>query len=340
MRSTTFFLHPGETRNRLLFVQPLDENMAPGNRYNMTNSMRRGYRRRGWHCHLILMLETSRNIGGGYYNLNFDMGMEFRLQSDCRTPMSFKYPIQEHIVAKIEPYINMDIKNRLGTTTNSHARREIVVEQALEKLRVEGMQEIFEALMIELRPLGLAPKGRGNQQGFIKRYEAGKRLVEERLRDFLDTEVMKLDGGNVVEDPTEKKSFWEPMPRADGRMEWTCEHGVGHGNHVHGCCEAGCCGRTDFPGKIDPGPVEPSKADSPALPPDPAPTGKRIGRPRIYANETERQTARLKKHWWWLKDSKNPEDAIEIMITFMRQSKDLDKPIAHTKIAPTELKLE
>ena len=130
------------------------------------------------------------------------------------------------------------------------------------------------------------------------------------------------------------------MPRADGRMEWTCEHGVGHGNHVHGCCEAGCCGRTDFPGKIDPGPVEPSKADSPALPPDPAPTGKRIGRPRIYANETERQTARLKKHWWWLKDSKNPEDAIEIMITFMRQSKDLDKPIAHTKIAPTELKLE
>ena len=41
---------------------------------------------------------------------------------------------------------------------------------------------------------------------------------------------------------------WIPSPRADGRMEWICEHGVGHGNHVHGCCHKGCCGRDDFPG--------------------------------------------------------------------------------------------
>jgi len=39
---------------------------------------------------------------------------------------------------------------------------------------------------------------------------------------------------------------WTPFPRADGRMEWICEHGVGHGNHVHGC--DGCCGRDDYPG--------------------------------------------------------------------------------------------
>ena len=40
---------------------------------------------------------------------------------------------------------------------------------------------------------------------------------------------------------------WTEMPRADGRMEFQCEHGVGHGNGVHGCCHEGCCGRDDFP---------------------------------------------------------------------------------------------
>lgn len=35
--------------------------------------------------------------------------------------------------------------------------------------------------------------------------------------------------------------------RADGRIEWLCDHGVGHpiyapnGNYVHGCC--GCCAK-------------------------------------------------------------------------------------------------
>jgi hypothetical protein len=40
--------------------------------------------------------------------------------------------------------------------------------------------------------------------------------------------------------------YWSPLPRADGRMEWMCIHGVGHGNHVHGC--DGCCSRHDYPG--------------------------------------------------------------------------------------------
>jgi hypothetical protein len=31
-------------------------------------------------------------------------------------------------------------------------------------------------------------------------------------------------------------------------MEWTCSHGIGHGNHIHGC--DGCCERTDYPGRI------------------------------------------------------------------------------------------
>ena len=42
--------------------------------------------------------------------------------------------------------------------------------------------------------------------------------------------------------------------RLDGRIEWVCEHGVGHpiwwptgGTSVHGCC--GCCSR--FKGVYD-----------------------------------------------------------------------------------------
>ena len=38
---------------------------------------------------------------------------------------------------------------------------------------------------------------------------------------------------------------WFYCPRADGRDEYVCEHGIGHGNHVHGC--DGCCRRSDFP---------------------------------------------------------------------------------------------
>ena len=38
---------------------------------------------------------------------------------------------------------------------------------------------------------------------------------------------------------------WKRVIRSDGRIEWLCEHGVGHGNHIHGC--DGCCSREDFP---------------------------------------------------------------------------------------------
>lgn len=31
------------------------------------------------------------------------------------------------------------------------------------------------------------------------------------------------------------------------RGEYSCPHGVGHGNHVHGCCGYKCCTRPDFP---------------------------------------------------------------------------------------------
>lgn len=41
---------------------------------------------------------------------------------------------------------------------------------------------------------------------------------------------------------------WYKIIREDGRIEYNCEHGVGHGEHVHGC--DGCCAREDYPLRI------------------------------------------------------------------------------------------
>lgn len=46
----------------------------------------------------------------------------------------------------------------------------------------------------------------------------------------------------------------DPEPywiKSGHRGEWNCPHGVGHGNHVHGCCRERCCTRDDYPGKND-----------------------------------------------------------------------------------------
>lgn len=34
------------------------------------------------------------------------------------------------------------------------------------------------------------------------------------------------------------------------RGEYTCPCGVGHGNHIHGCCGLKCCTREDFPLRV------------------------------------------------------------------------------------------
>jgi len=46
-----------------------------------------------------------------------------------------------------------------------------------------------------------------------------------------------------------KLELWDDcLVRADGRIEWQCEHGVGHtiwfpldSDGTHGCCHMGCC---------------------------------------------------------------------------------------------------
>ncbi len=56
------------------------------------------------------------------------------------------------------------------------------------------------------------------------------------------------DSGNL---PTQGKTLETEGPHDNFwigpgyRGEYQCPHGVGHGNHIHGC--DGCCSRPDFP---------------------------------------------------------------------------------------------
>lgn len=59
--------------------------------------------------------------------------------------------------------------------------------------------------------------------------------ADEDGRGDVHAEGQKPEGGD---------SFWT---QTGYRGEWACPHGVGHGNHVHGCCGYGCCSRDDFP---------------------------------------------------------------------------------------------
>lgn len=55
------------------------------------------------------------------------------------------------------------------------------------------------------------------------------------------------DVSDLYEKEETDEPFWDKNLRADGRIEWDCPHGIGHGNHPHGC--DGCCDRDDYPGK-------------------------------------------------------------------------------------------
>lgn len=62
---------------------------------------------------------------------------------------------------------------------------------------------------------------------------------------------------SVFDDPNYAGPEWPKGAKWTGpgyRGEYSCAHGVGHGNHTHGC--DGCCARKDFPlrGKPSDGP--------------------------------------------------------------------------------------
>jgi hypothetical protein len=48
--------------------------------------------------------------------------------------------------------------------------------------------------------------------------------------------------GKNMKNKKEEELFWTGPGY---RGEYQCPHGVGHGNHIHGC--DGCCERDDFP---------------------------------------------------------------------------------------------
>jgi len=96
---------------------------------------------------------------------------------------------------------------------------------------------------------GFGSSGKGlvesnSQQAFESKIKKFKKLAEEKS-PYSDGEI---DLYNKVRKPPPKGPTW---PR-DGkwyytghRGEYNCPHGVGHGNHVHGCDN--CCKRDDYP---------------------------------------------------------------------------------------------
>jgi len=50
------------------------------------------------------------------------------------------------------------------------------------------------------------------------------------------------ENGDSPDELTKPEPFWTGPGY---RGEYQCPHGIGHGNHIHGC--DGCCQRPDFP---------------------------------------------------------------------------------------------
>lgn len=76
----------------------------------------------------------------------------------------------------------------------------------------------------------------------IKPWKEPKKTLKEELKKLKTEPVWK-----GMTTTTEVSMIWTTIRRADGRIEYVCEHGVGHGDHVHGCCGYSCCMRKDFP---------------------------------------------------------------------------------------------
>jgi hypothetical protein len=78
---------------------------------------------------------------------------------------------------------------------------------------------------------------------FKRKYEQAIRFIHS---EFLIPRFKEFCFKERVEKKQKKgKMKWIKMVREDGRIEYLCEHGVGHGNHIHGC--DGCCSRKDYP---------------------------------------------------------------------------------------------
>ncbi len=83
-----------------------------------------------------------------------------------------------------------------------------------------------------------------NKERYDRNYEAIFGAKEPELTERLDLKRRLKE--EAREELNARTSPDGPYWTGPGhRGEWTCPHGRGHGNHIHGC--DGCCGRDDYP---------------------------------------------------------------------------------------------
>jgi hypothetical protein len=90
------------------------------------------------------------------------------------------------------------------------------------------------------------PKEYDKLMKFIEDYH--RKQLEKKIKPWKKEIKTSLKSGEpelVFKVDDSKPMKWHKNVREDGRIEYQCEHGVGHGNHVHGC--DGCCRRKDYP---------------------------------------------------------------------------------------------
>jgi hypothetical protein len=79
-----------------------------------------------------------------------------------------------------------------------------------------------------------------------KRHDQDREIGGEVPADEYDGRYLHVEGIPIVAGGNESLlqgcAFWQGPGY---RGEYTCLHGIGHGNHIHGC--DGCCQRDDFP---------------------------------------------------------------------------------------------
>lgn len=93
--------------------------------------------------------------------------------------------------------------------------------------------------------------GKSSCASFESAIEDAKKVISQIVRDELFIAQQRIKLIEKLEfdlvSSVSGVSLTKPMKWTGPgyRGEYNCEHGVGHGNHIHGC--DGCCSREDYP---------------------------------------------------------------------------------------------
>lgn len=82
---------------------------------------------------------------------------------------------------------------------------------------------------------------------YPKEYDKLMRFLIASFTTFGNGVLTKKESSQIFKPDDTKSMKWYKNVREDGRIEYVCEHGVGHSNEVHGCCGYSCCRRKDYP---------------------------------------------------------------------------------------------